>query len=372
MSIEVEHLYNEIYKKYGAVLLTGSFYGSEAGWAHDLENIDYTIYLHGDELVFNVSMNSFTDKERKEAITKLIARRSAGLIMSTEDDRKPSKELVSFCDEKHFPLMWVNYNAPFIDMLHESFDLLVYEDRNSRTREEAFKNAVKYSGEPDKYLSLMETDSFFSQGKYTVLIAAAEDRNGDIQKISEMFAGHISRNVTFTEGNTLVVLLTGYTTQEIRSDVQHMMDGNAGMTIAIGETVESPREISSSYDKAKMAFCMMPALRQRAMAYSDLGIYKLLYSIRDSSSADEFIEETLGKLIKHDKKNRSDYMAVLESFIANECLVTQTADDMFFHRNTIKYKLSAIRDILGYDIMLNENRFRIMMAFYLMRIRKNI
>ncbi|MBQ0018186.1 MAG: helix-turn-helix domain-containing protein [Clostridiales bacterium] len=65
-------------------------------------------------------------------------------------------------------------------------------------------------------------------------------------------------------------------------------------------------------------------------------------------------------------------MAVLESFMANECLVTQTADDMFFHRNTIKYKLAAIRDILGYDITLNENRFRIMMAFYLMRIRKNL
>lgn len=28
-------------------------------------------------------------------------------------------------------------------------------------------------------------------------------------------------------------------------------------------------------------------------------------------------------------------------------------------------------EILGYDITLNENRFKIMMAFYLIKIRKN-
>ena len=97
----------------------------------------------------------------------------------------------------------------------------------------------------------------------------------------------------------------------------------------------------------------------------------MLYEVKDNVMADEFVDETLGKLIKYDKENHSDYIMVLESFIRNECMVSQTAEDLFFHRNTIKYKLSAIHDILGYDISLNENRFKIMMAFYLMKIREN-
>ena len=38
-----------------------------------------------------------------------------------------------------------------------------------------------------------------------------------------------------------------------------------------------------------------------------------------------------------------------------------------FHKNTLKYKLAKIREILGYDITINENRMNIMLAF---RIRK--
>ena len=370
MSIEIKKLYNDIYQKYGTEILTKSLYGKEARWAHDLEFIDYVMYLHGEELVFNASLNNFSEEERRQAIDKLIARRAAGLLMSTADDKKPSAELIAYCESKHFPLLWVNYEAPFIDMLHESFDMLVYEDRNGRTREDAFKKAVMQSDEPDQYLGLMETDMFFSQGKYTVLIASSDDGgNESVEELSELFRCQITRNVTFPEGSTLVALLIGYTLPEIRSELQLMSEENGKIKIAIGATVDDPRDIRASYDKAKMAFCMMPALRQRIMAYSDLGIYKMLYEIKDNSAADEFIDETLGKLIRYDKENRTDYMTVLESFMNNECMVSQTADDMFFHRNTIKYKLAAIRDVLGYDMTLNANRFKIMMAFYLMKVK---
>ena len=370
MSIGIEKLFNEIYRKYGTELLTDSFFGAEARWAHDLEFLDYANYLHGMEIVFNASLNNYDEEERKDAIDKFLARRAAGLLMSTKDDMKPSDKLIAYCNEKRFPLMWVNYSAPFIDMLHESFDMLIYEDRNSRTREDAFKKAVMHPDDSDKYLGLMETDRFFSQGKYTVLIAGYEDGGKDATaELAEAFRCQISRNVTFPEGSTIVALLIGYTLTEIRNDLMLMSEERTNLRIAIGSTVDDPGEIRSSYDKAKMAFNMMPALKQRVMAYSDLGIYKMLYSIKDDSVAEEFIEETLGKLIKYDKDNKSDYMSVLESFMFNECLVSQTADDLFFHRNTIKYKLSAIRDILGYDVTLNENRFRIMMALNLMKIK---
>ncbi|MBQ0040856.1 MAG: helix-turn-helix domain-containing protein [Clostridiales bacterium] len=371
MSIEIKKLYNDIYQKYGAEILTKSLYGKEARWAHDLEFIDYVIYLHGEELVFNVSLNNFSEAERKRAIDKLISRRAAGLLMSTEDGKKPGEDLIAYCDSKHFPLLWVNYNAPFIDMLHESFDALVYEDRNSKTREDAFKKAVMHSEDSNQYLSLMETDVFFSNGKYTVLIAGYEDGGREaVAELSELFRCQITRNVTFPEGNTVVALLIGYTLPEIRSELQLMSEEKTKLRIAIGSTVEEARDIRSSYDKAKMAFCMMSALRQRVLAYSNLGIYKMLYEMKDSSVADEFVEETLGKLVRYDREHKTDYMAVLESFMNNECLVSQTADAMFFHRNTIKYKLAAIRDVLGYDVTLNENRFKIMMAFYLVRCQR--
>lgn len=75
----------------------------------------------------------------------------------------------------------------------------------------------------------------------------------------------------------------------------------------------------------------------------------------------------LGKLVSYDLENETNYMELLEVFFENECHLANTADAMFFHKNTLKYKLAKIREILGYDILSNENRMNIMLA---LRIQK--
>ena len=63
-----------------------------------------------------------------------------------------------------------------------------------------------------------------------------------------------------------------------------------------------------------------------------------------------------------------EYVSLLETFFANECNLTQTAAALFFHKNTLKYKMNAIREILGYDIMSNENRMNIMISLSILRM----
>ena len=45
-----------------------------------------------------------------------------------------------------------------------------------------------------------------------------------------------------------------------------------------------------------------------------------------------------------------------------------TSGALFGHKNTLTYKMNKLKDILGYDIMTNENRTRIMIAFYIMQM----
>ncbi|WP_369524606.1 helix-turn-helix domain-containing protein [Paramuribaculum intestinale] len=41
---------------------------------------------------------------------------------------------------------------------------------------------------------------------------------------------------------------------------------------------------------------------------------------------------------------------------------------LYCHKNTLAYKLDKIRRILGYDILKNENRVKIMVAIYIRRL----
>ena len=58
----------------------------------------------------------------------------------------------------------------------------------------------------------------------------------------------------------------------------------------------------------------------------------------------------------------------MKEFFKNECNMVATSKALYCHKNTLTYKMNKIRDILGYDIMTNENRTRIMLAVYIMQM----
>ena len=61
-------------------------------------------------------------------------------------------------------------------------------------------------------------------------------------------------------------------------------------------------------------------------------------------------------------------MDILALYFENNCSITQTADATFYHQNTLKYKVKAIKEILGYDITTNENRVKIIISLSILKL----
>ena len=102
--------------------------------------------------------------------------------------------------------------------------------------------------------------------------------------------------------------------------------------------------------------------------YDELGIYKILTDIKDPGIYPDFVEEVLGKLVVYDKEQGTDYMKILRAYFENDCSTICTAKALYCHKNTLTYKLNTIKEVLGYDILNNENRVRIMVAFYILQL----
>ncbi|MGN1266964.1 MAG: helix-turn-helix domain-containing protein, partial [Dorea sp.] len=82
----------------------------------------------------------------------------------------------------------------------------------------------------------------------------------------------------------------------------------------------------------------------------------------------EFVQETLGALIQYDQKNGTDYLKILEAYFENDCSILHTAEKLYCHKNTLTYKLNKIKELLGYDILTNENRMKVMISFHLLKM----
>ena len=143
------------------------------------------------------------------------------------------------------------------------------------------------------------------------------------------------------------------------------------MYAGIGTMAAGIKEIHLSYEKAYTAYQLTKtAIRTNLLSYDELGIYKILADVKEETIYPAFVREAVGALMDHDEKNHTEYMKVLEAYFENDCSIMHTAQVLYCHKNTLSYKLDKIKKILGYDILKNENRVKIMVAIYILRLGK--
>ena len=86
------------------------------------------------------------------------------------------------------------------------------------------------------------------------------------------------------------------------------------------------------------------------LSYNDMGIHSLISQIRSPRTLDNYINDKLGKLIEADKVQDSELCNTLRAYIENNCNSNATAELLFIHRNTMRYRLDKIEKILNVDL----------------------
>jgi sugar diacid utilization regulator len=100
------------------------------------------------------------------------------------------------------------------------------------------------------------------------------------------------------------------------------------------------------------------------------GVYRLLFRalISDPDEVRTFYEETVAPVIEHDRQYRSDLLATLEAYLANDCNMNATARAIFAHRHTVAYRLDRVRELTGLDPGSSGDRERLGLGIKAYRI----
>jgi len=88
--------------------------------------------------------------------------------------------------------------------------------------------------------------------------------------------------------------------------------------------------------------------------YEDYSIFHLIQICSKQSDIMDFCHPSLLQLIDYDKNNDTDYYKSLEAFIMHDLNLSDAAETIFIHRNTMSYRITKIKNLTG--INLNENR----------------
>ena len=101
-----------------------------------------------------------------------------------------------------------------------------------------------------------------------------------------------------------------------------------------------------------------------------MGVYKLLLGAleEDPEEVRNFYEETIARIEEYDKQHNTDLVGTLETYLANNRSVAATAEALFTHRHTIRYRLGRINDLTGLDVHRSEDQEKLGFGLKVMRL----
>ena len=136
--------------------------------------------------------------------------------------------------------------------------------------------------------------------------------------------------------------------------------------IAYGTVVQNIKDISRSYNEAKMAMDVGKIFydEKSVIAYNKLGIGRLIYQLPiplckmfmdevfPGTTPDEFDEETL---------------LTIRKFFDTSLNVSETARQLYIHRNTLVYRLDKVNKATGLDLRVFEDAITFEIALMVVR-----
>ena len=101
--------------------------------------------------------------------------------------------------------------------------------------------------------------------------------------------------------------------------------------------------------------------------FEDTGIYRLLFRFQDKEELHDISATILGNLIAYDLTNQTELVLTLETYLDCNCNLTAASEALDVHRNTMKYRIKKIQDLLDVDFSDYNQCFQLRLAY---KIRK--
>lgn len=138
---------------------------------------------------------------------------------------------------------------------------------------------------------------------------------------------------------------------------------NDPLAIGIGRPVDALIGLRDSYREARQALSTARRLAEpNPLYFGELNVYRLLFQLEDKPELTAFCQETIGRLIEYDRTQGTALIETLTAYFAHKGNLSQTAEALFVHRNTLLYRMQRIREISGLDLDNPETRLSVQLA----------
>ena len=142
------------------------------------------------------------------------------------------------------------------------------------------------------------------------------------------------------------------------------------ITVARSRWAGDPADLYRAGQEALLAANVAEAEGVEVLGFEQSGSYRLLLGAMSEGTGEleSFYEETVAPLAEYDEQYETELVTTIEAYLDNDGNVTPTAQQLFTHRHTVRYRLERVRELSGHDITSTEGRERLSLGLKAMRV----
>ncbi|MBA2420440.1 MAG: helix-turn-helix domain-containing protein [Thermoleophilaceae bacterium] len=155
----------------------------------------------------------------------------------------------------------------------------------------------------------------------------------------------------------------------VLNELRAGLDGFA-LTVALSRWTADPTDLHRAASEAILAANVAEARGIDSLGFEETGAYRLLLPAmnEDPRELRRFHEETVAPLAAYDDQYETELVKTVETFLAADGNVARTAEKLFTHRHTVRYRLDRVRELSGLDVGSSDGRERLSLGLKAMRV----
>jgi DNA-binding PucR family transcriptional regulator len=353
---------------------------------------DIADWLKGGEAILTTLYAVSEDPQAQlEFVRNMIDSRAAALFIKPGRFVKElSPGIVKAAKDAGFPLIEVPQAVRWTDIVRDVYELMMQTETEVRLKGDLIDDLLAgqfRAGELTRRASFLGADlSAGCLAMYTdidSLSTAIAVKNLDeqaVQRLKREALNSVSWTVQAYSRNSLISLksdnVIAFLTPpednpeaDIERDATRLAveikDGFAArsagisLSVGLGSFYADPEKMSNSLEEARTALNIARTLGRSdsVTVFDDVGVYKLLLRAYERSPGEiqSLYDASIAPLALYDEKHNSELVRTLEEFLANNTNLNKTAESLFTHRHTVRYRLERIADICGLDVNSSED-----------------
>ena len=380
MSVTLEKIYYIAMRKYNMHLLAGKEgLFSNISWLHIVEEIKYSSFLTGGELVLYTGAKAGTSN-LLDFVKEIRSYKAAGLVINIgEYIREVPQGIIDYANDNSFPVFTLPWEVHLVEISREFGSMIIRSEEDDKSLCSAFKAAIFSPENKSEYMPVLTRYNLLSK-KYCMIKCMPEiDHSNsklDITKIyyelREIFERVLNRYreefVIFRHEKFLTMIIPEANRDECQDIISKIENGTESVVsvqkiyYAISGFNLDIEDLHRDYKNLSSVLKVMKREKKQICYRDNLGLLNIIFAADNMKSLMEYKNDAIGKLEKYDSENQTDYIGILRSYLDKDCNMNDAAKEFYLHRNTFAYHLNKIADLLNADLYSMNDRAKLLMA----------